>query len=384
MGHFDAYTVDDLREIVSTDRPRELHRQAATWSKLARLLAGRAAGLRTQTTALAASWRGLAASAHREELARARTAMRDGAEVAAGNARGWAEIAVVVEWARDEVLRVHAEWCLVRSVPPPAPDARYVPPGITVEVGEPRDLDAAREPFDRAAREVMDTAAELTTELHHRHLAVPAGYTPPSASRPPVQPVQGGTAGSQAGAEGGEDDGPFGADGPHGVPLLQSNGMVHVPGGAGPAGGPVPAGGAPMLASAPMAPATTASPRPGGTRGKSPFNAPAGVRIARARPTPKLLRPEGTDRETKPRNGPGVRLGRTGKPVGDTGHRSPADPDRIPPSIDAEIERLSRREPEPRDEDPWRPAGNPVPGVITAAGEPEPPFHDPGTVLGGR
>lgn len=359
MGQFDKYTVDDLREIVEHDRPHTMHQQALAWRSVSELLAGQAEDLRAEAGAVAGCWSGRAASGYQGELGRAETAMRVAVSTAADNAHGWAEIADIVGWARDEVLRIHAEWCAVKAMPTQAPDPRYVPPGVAVVVGEPRDLDRMREPFDQAARAVMDMAAQLIQERHERYLTVPSRYRPPPESALPIDPASGQTA--PGGESETEDDPFFGTGGPHVSPVLQGSGSVHPSmGGIGsaPAGAPSATGTSPMLASAPMRPVAG-----DGTNGRTGPRAWGDGDEAR-----------------------GPRFSRAPKPyTGESTSHSLADPTgkRTEP-VDSEIERLGRRPADTDADDPWRPSEPTVPGVITGGEPSEPPFHDPGTVIGGR
>lgn len=351
MGQFEKYTVDDIREIVEYDRPDAMNRQAAAWSAMSALLAEHATGLRAKSVAVEHNWTGRTATGVREELDRAETVMREAADTAVNNAHGWAEIAAIADWARSEVLRIHTEWCAIKAMPPEAPDPRYVPDGIAVVVGEPRDPEAMREPFDRAARAVMDSAAELTGELCDRYLRVPVGYRPPSDALPPVGPGSGPAVPDKAGGDTADGD-RFGEEGSAEDPMLQGSGALHTsmhgygsaPGGSAPS----PGAGGPVLASAPLRPVI--ADRFGGDAGN---------------------RGGGFSRVPKPYTGDA------------TSHRGLNAKAGTEP-VDSEVERLSRRAPKPDEDDPWQPSEPTTPTVITGSQAPDPPFHDPGTVIGGR
>ncbi|HZE40392.1 MAG TPA: hypothetical protein VE172_16440, partial [Stackebrandtia sp.] len=142
MGEFDAYTVEDLNEIVDPDRPHELTAQAEDWGRLASLLGEYATAMHTRLGQARSSWGGAAAEAFFGGLGRHAGHLSAAGETADGNAGAVAAMSSIAADAQSQVSRIHSQWRDHQAT-----------------ATSPADADARRRPFDLAAREVMERMA---------------------------------------------------------------------------------------------------------------------------------------------------------------------------------------------------------------------------------
>ncbi|GAA4892898.1 hypothetical protein LX16_1930 [Stackebrandtia albiflava] len=398
MGDFDRYDLAELCDIVESDRPDRMREQAQAWLSLSGVLEGRAEAVARLRGAADDEWRGDTGAAQLSELDAIVALLREAAGIAADNGTVWHHVAHYAEYARDQVHSLRTQWTNARAALNPRHDDRYVPTGITVQVGDQVDETPYRQPYDQAARDVMELVAAETTELARSLRPLPE-YTPPGRSgyRPPalgpglgVPPGQGASA---PGATLPGDTAPVGGTAPgdeedaelqalHGLPGNPVTGMT----GGGPGASTTTGGGygGPMLSG-------TAAPRPGSSPmtvtarvASGGFTAPVLRRVPAVTPAPggrttvgitrspyrdRRVNPTGLPRRdgVKPRRA--VVITRT-PPAADTSarhgviraeggtardRRRGADPERA----------RQRRRPE-TDEDTvfWQSTEEPLPGVI--------------------
>ncbi|MGH8793072.1 MAG: WXG100 family type VII secretion target, partial [Stackebrandtia sp.] len=163
MGDFDSYTLDEIREMVDPDRPDDMGAQADSWTAWARLLNEQAETLESRLEAARPSWTGAASDVFFSEMYRRHDELRDAASTADDNAAAWSRIRDHADYAKSQVIAIHAEW-------------RQSNPSGSGEPGDPAE-DERRKPFDERARKVMsDTAGE--TDFDYRALRFHEPLTP--------------------------------------------------------------------------------------------------------------------------------------------------------------------------------------------------------------
>ncbi|MBN1171259.1 MAG: hypothetical protein JXA67_03715, partial [Micromonosporaceae bacterium] len=197
MGDFDDLTIDDLSDIVSADKLREMGCQADAWQGLAYLFDSQLARLREAVDALSGGWRGPAGAAFAAEVGRIQQTLTRGREVALGNASAWSQAVDQATAARDVIYQIEGEYRAALGQAASdyerqkaEADSSWLnnpATGFFVDYPDKPDAAAIRAEYDQRGRAVMEYASGVYEEVYRTIQDAPA-YDGPAGVWSPVDP----------------------------------------------------------------------------------------------------------------------------------------------------------------------------------------------------
>ncbi|GAA4916059.1 hypothetical protein LX16_4098 [Stackebrandtia albiflava] len=177
MGEYDGYTIDEIMDMIKNDSIPDMENQAQGWANAAAVFQTEYDAIDANYQTIKGMWTSESSQPYRSTIERTLMVIREAKVHAERKAAAWANVAGNTQRAYDAVKTKYDEWQEAKQfgqamVVSPAGFAETLANELLIGAPTEFDENAARQPFDRAVREIMNSAA-LYAEEQSRDITRP-------------------------------------------------------------------------------------------------------------------------------------------------------------------------------------------------------------------